>query len=143
MRIKDTLFAVVSLFIVASAVAQNSSVKGVVVDPAGVPISRAFVMFHTDALKPENPIQYDLTLRTDKQGRFSADLPPGFYDLFIGAGDFEPDCQEMRTRIGPPQELTIVLKLDPQYVKEHGDEFTAPEPFKPSKVPAELKRPPH
>ena len=143
MRIKHALFAVVPLVISVSAVAQNSAVKGIVVDPTGAPISRAFVLFHTDALKPENPVPYDLTLRTDKQGKFSADLPPGFYALFIGAGDFEPNCQAIRIRIGVPQDLTIQLKLDPEYVKEYGDEFTAPEPFKPLKVPPELQRPPH
>ena len=141
MPMKTALFVVIPL-IVSSAVAQNSMAKGIVVDPSGAPISQGFVLFHSDALTPENPIPYDVTLRTDKQGRFSAELPPGFYDLFIGSGGFEPNCQKVRMYTSAPEDLTVVLKLDAKFVKEHGDEFTAPEPFKPSKVPPELKRPP-
>src|SRR5262249_61777250 len=43
-------------------------------------------------------IKADITLRTDSNGKFSPELPPGFYDIFVTATAFTPRCDKIRVQ---------------------------------------------
>jgi len=129
-----------------SALAQKSTIRGTVVDPAGAVISNAYVLIHTDALDREHRAAFQFELRTNKQGEFTTSVPSGFFDVFVGADGFTHYCQKIRTRGGGAQDIQVALKLDPLFLKEYGDEFiTEPPPVEPqrSSVPPLLQEKPH
>jgi hypothetical protein len=108
---------------VVSALAQKSSIRGTIVDPVGAVIGNAYVLIHTDALDREHRVPYQMELRSNKKGEFTATVPSGFFDLFVGAEGFAPYSQKVRTYRGASQDIRVSLKLDPLFVKEYGDQF--------------------
>jgi hypothetical protein len=145
------MFIRISLLVIVigsavSALAQKSTIRGTIVDATGAVIGNAYVLIHTDALDREHRVAYQLELRTNKQGKFTATVPSGFFDLFVGAGGFAPSCRKIRTRGGRSQDIEVALELDPLSLKEYGDEFiTEPPPVEPqrSSVPPLLQEAPH
>jgi hypothetical protein len=73
-----------------------------VTDSSGGAIRGAMVLVHWDSagstvgLNSSVGIKQDLILTTDARGSVSADLPPGFYDVFFSAMAFTPVCQKIR-----------------------------------------------
>jgi len=131
---------------VVSALGQKSTIRGAVVDPAGAVISNAYVLIHTDALDREHRVAYQLELRSNKQGEFTATVPSGFFDLFVGAEGFAPFSQKVRTHGGASQDIRVALKIDPLSLKEYGDQFfVEPPQVEPqrSSVPPQLQDTPH
>jgi hypothetical protein len=61
-------------------------------------------------LKSNVGIPTDAFVETDSTGRFQADVPPGFYDVFVSAFGFAPACRKVRIR--PGQVLAFNPKLD-------------------------------
>lgn len=100
-----------------------------VVDSEGAAIRGAYVLVHWDAsgaetgLKDNVGIKHDLAIETDGEGRFSAQLPPGFYDIFVSASAFSPDCRKIRVKQGETAIFETRLKVDPLVSKEIADDF--------------------
>jgi hypothetical protein len=59
-------------------------------------------------------------------GQFESEVPPGFYDVFISAMGFSPQCRKMRVKLGQMARYDAKLKADPLVTKELGDRFEAP-----------------
>jgi hypothetical protein len=57
---------------------------------------------------------------TDGNGSFSVELPSGFYDVFVSAMAFSPDCRKLRIQ-QVPQNVRFRLKVDPLVQDELGD----------------------
>lgn len=79
------------------------TLTGTVKDSEGAAISNAEVIVHWDPsganYLPDNiSMKADVTATTDKDGRFSIDLPPGFYDVFVTAMAFSPRAEKIRLR---------------------------------------------
>ena len=117
-----TIFVLMSLFSAKSTVA-STNLNGMVVDSEGAGIAKAQIVVRPDASgrrianKGEN-----IMLESDKQGRFSTQLPPGFYDLCVMADAFSPFCQKLfvnKAALTPK----IELKADPDVMKRLGDVF--------------------
>jgi hypothetical protein len=107
----------------------TGSFKGVVTDPSGAVIPNATVLVHRDW--PEQNTQ-DLRLNTDKFGRFSIELAPGFYDIAIFAHAFSPNSGKVRIRGSQATHYTAKLAVDPQWIAEFGDTFVEnPVPVEP------------
>ncbi|HEY7099321.1 MAG TPA: carboxypeptidase-like regulatory domain-containing protein [Terriglobales bacterium] len=138
---KHVVVFAIFLFAVADSLAQRSQLSGTVVDPAGAGIGKAYVLIHSDAVDREHRKPYCLELRTNKEGQFTAILPEGFFDVFIGATGFTPYSKKIRTRAAA-QEFQAVLELDLLYLAEHGDEFFEMAPdvqTEPSSLPDSLQ----
>ena len=95
-------------------------------DRAGAVIRGACVTFHWD---PSGSNQLkditgdsrgDVSVVTGEDGRFSVELKPGFYDVFVAAMAFLPHCEKVRLK---DKELKIPVTLDvsPIIIKETGD----------------------
>jgi hypothetical protein len=89
------------LFVVLALASSTTSIgetlfKGTVTDNAGAPISGATILVHWDSagstvgLVTNVGIKKDLIIKTNEQGGFAADLPSGFYDVFVSAMAFTP-----------------------------------------------------
>jgi len=127
----DTLFKTACLLLCvfvcpASADSPKSVLRGVVTDPEGAVIQRARIMVHWDqsgahvGLATNVGLPEDLTLETNKDGQFSSEVPPGFYDLFVSATAFSPDCRKVRIHPGERADYNFKLEADPLVTKELG-----------------------
>jgi len=120
------------LFVIASAVpsiAANAALKGVVADSEGAVIPHAHIMVHWDrsgssvALKSNVGMEKDLRLEADEKGEYEAELPPGFYDVFIYSDAFSPECRKLRIKPGETVTYSPKLKLDHMITTVLGDTF--------------------
>jgi hypothetical protein len=106
-----------------------SELRGVVVDSEGSPIPRARILVHWDSsgstvgLKANVGIKSDLVVESKANGEFGAELPPGFYDVFVSASAFSPECRKIRIKSGEVLPYNAKLKADPIITKELGDTF--------------------
>jgi hypothetical protein len=113
------------LFASAVALAQPK-LSGTVTDTEGGAISNALVRIHWDSagstvgLKTNVGVRQDVVLMTDGNGSFSVELPSGFYDVFVSAMAFSPDCRKLRIQ-QVPQNVRFRLKVDPLVLDELGD----------------------
>lgn len=113
---------------VCSALADSSSSKlrGVVTDPEGGAIRGARILLHWDpsgsrvGLTTNVGLPEDLSTEADRRGDFSAEIPPGFYDVFVSAMGFTPDCHKIRIKPGETAIYNARLKADPLVTNELG-----------------------
>ncbi len=96
MRLRQLTFKtfwhlILGLLLVADLLSENpSGVKGKVVDQSEhAPIRNAYILAHRNGAT-------DKTLRTDESGRYSVELPPDIYDIFIAADGFAPACRKVK-----------------------------------------------
>ena len=107
----------------APALARTSTATLRVTDQLGAVVGKAFVLLHADALERENPKPFSMEVRTTSEGEAKAELPSGFYDLFIASTGFAPHCEKLRVRDGKPITVKVVLKVDELMSNEYGDRF--------------------
>jgi Carboxypeptidase regulatory-like domain len=99
-------------------------VQGVVTDSAGALLTNAQLVVHWDpsgssaGLKTNVGIPEDRFLKTDTHGAFYAEIPPGFYDVFVMAPGFSPDCRKVRLKPGENATFNSKLQADPLVTKE-------------------------
>lgn len=107
----------------------DTQLRGTVTDVNGGAISGAMVLLHWDpagstvGFHSNVGIKKDLVLETDNNGSFAAELPPGFYDLFVSAAAFTPACRKIRMSGTARPDVTVRLEVDPLVSKELGDTF--------------------
>jgi len=98
-----------------------------VADSSGAGISGATILIHWDpagsevGLASNVGIKQDLVVKTDRDGKFAADLPPGFYDVFVSSMAFTPACRKLRLKGAAPLDVKFRMAVDPGVVKELGD----------------------
>ncbi len=107
-----TLSAALLLLVFALA-SRATTLSGTVRDSEGAVITKAHVVIHWDPagavhLGDNVGIKEDITVSTDSDGKFSLDLPPGFYDAFVTAPAFTPHCEKIRLK---EKLLTFGVKL--------------------------------
>jgi hypothetical protein len=132
MTIKVRILAVliVCLSLPPIAFSQNR-LKGVVTDSEGAVISGAHILIHWDSsgstvgLTSNIGIREDRVLISDARGIFSTELPPGFYDVFVSAMAFSPDCRKIRINKGMAADYNPRLKVSTLITKELGDSFSS------------------
>jgi hypothetical protein len=123
-----TVYMVLSVALATLAFGE-ARFSGAVTDESGGAISGAMILLHWDSagstvgLDSNVGIKKDLVLTTDEKGGFSAELPPGFYDLFVSAMAFTPTCRKIRLIGIATAEPTFRLKADPKVTRELGDRF--------------------
>ena len=109
----------------------KSLLKGEITDELGAAVSQSRVIVHWDSsgsqagLKSNVGISEDLILQTDEAGKFSTELPSGFYDLFVSSAAFSPACQKIRLKQESPLSVKFKLKANPLVTKELGHQIYA------------------
>jgi len=110
---------------------QKSLLNGEITDELGAAVSQSRVIVHWDSsgsqagLKSSVGISEDLILLTDEAGKFSTELPSGFYDLFVSSAAFSPACQKIRLKQESPLSVKFKLKANPLVTKELGHQIYA------------------
>ena len=117
------LWLVFLSFSILSA-AQQSAISGQITDSEGAALRNARVLVHWDSsgsavgLRDNMGIRQDVAVVTDANGHYSADVPPGFYDVFVSATAFTPTAAKVRVKEGHATTLRRKLKVDPLVSKE-------------------------
>jgi hypothetical protein len=63
-------------------------------------------------------IKTDVVVSTDSEGRYSAAIPPGFYDVFLSATVFTPTAAKVRVKAALPATYDSKLRVDPLVSRE-------------------------
>jgi len=117
------------VFILVMTHPSATQLKGTIVDSEGAAIRGARILIHWDqsgatvGLRSNVGLEKDLTVDTGSKGDFTAELPPGFYDVLVTANGFSPDCRKVRIKFGETTIYDAKLKADPLVTKELGDKF--------------------
>jgi hypothetical protein len=89
-------------------------------------IANARVLVHWDSsgstvgLTDNIGTQQDVIVVTDTNGQYSANVPAGFYDVFVSAMAFSPTAARVRVKQGRNLTFTARLRVDPLIEKELG-----------------------
>jgi hypothetical protein len=103
-----------------------SAITGQITDSEGAVIANARLLVHWDAssnaVSPRNDIgiKQDLIVVTDASGHYSANVPTGFYDVFVSAPGFTPIAAKVIVKQGQKAVLNAKLYVDPLVSKEIG-----------------------
>jgi Carboxypeptidase regulatory-like domain len=111
------------LLLFAASSSRAGTLSGTVRDSEGAVLTNAHITVHWDPsgsqyLKGNHGIKQDLTVETDSNGRFSLDLPPGFYDVFVSSSAFSPQCAKIRIKDEVTKTYEFKLKASPVTSKE-------------------------
>ncbi len=110
--------------LLAAAAQRQSGITGEIVDPEGAAITNARVLVHWDSagstvgLSDNIGIQHDVIVTTDATGRYSADVPAGFYDVFVSAMAFTPTAAKVRVKKEQRITYNSTLRTDPLVSRE-------------------------
>lgn len=116
--------AIAMIPVSAQTVPGKVLVQGVVTGSAGTLLTNAQLVVHWDpsgstaGLKTNVGIPEDRFLKTDTHGAFYAEIPPGFYDVFVTAPGFSPDCRKIRLKPGENTTFNSKLQTDPLVTQE-------------------------
>ena len=100
----------------------QSGITGEIVDSEGAAIANARVLVHWDSagstvgLSDNVGIQHDVTVTTDSNGRYLAEVPAGFYDVFVSAMAFTPTAAKVRVK---KTRITYNSRLRPDPLVSH------------------------
>jgi len=109
-----------------------ATITGRVTDSEGAAISHARVLVHWDSaggavgLTDNVGLTDDLSVFTDGKGQYSANVPPGFYDVFVRSMGFTPLASKVRVKKGESSTYNGKMSADPLVTKELGDKIAAP-----------------
>ncbi len=112
------------LIILLTAVSTHAAtLSGTIRDSEGAAIANARVIIHWDSsgknyLSDNVGISEDKIISTDVNGKFSLELPPGLYDVFVAATAFSPHCEKIRIKGNGPRTYEIRLKVSKVASKE-------------------------
>jgi hypothetical protein len=114
--------SVALLLLMSAFTCKAATFSGTVRDSEGAVIAKAHVVIHWDPagsnyLGDNVGIKEDITVSTDSDGKFSLELPRGFYDVFVTATAFTPYCGKIRLK-DRPKTFDVKLKVSPVASKE-------------------------
>ena len=122
-----------TVFIIAYSLFADaqSAISGQIRDSEGAAIEKARVLIHWDpagssvGLSSNIGIKQDIIATTDSSGKYSVNVPAGFYDVFVSAMAFTPTAAKVRVKPGKSAAFGATLKPDELVTKELGDKFDA------------------
>jgi len=94
--------------------ASRGSMRGKVVDCAGDPVAKAYILVH-----PSGQPGSDVRVPVRRDGGFSIELAPGFYDVFVTGAGFSPVCVKLELRDGKTTTYNPVLRMSDVESNQH------------------------
>jgi hypothetical protein len=123
------ILLLVVVLLARSSETMKSSLRVEVKDSNGAVIAGARIVVPWDpagssvGLLSNVGMKEDLRLETDQQSRFSGELAPGFYDVFVSSPAFSPECLKVGLGPGKTASPDFRLRADPLVTAEIGDRF--------------------
>lgn len=118
---KGTFCAIAILL--GCATAHAGTLSGIVRDATNSGVPNAHVTIHWDPTGSPNPMadgkaRQDISVTTDKNGKFSVVLPSGYYDIFVSAPAFDPQCEKLHVNDHGTKRFEVRLLLSRITMKE-------------------------
>jgi hypothetical protein len=102
-----TLLVMLLMTVVFGAGPSNGILRGRLVDSVEhTRINRAFILVHRHGTESDGE-----KLPVDNNGSFSAELSPGFYDVFVSSRGFSPACGQVEVEAGKTVVWNSELKM--------------------------------
>ncbi len=114
---------ILSALLLNAGISLASTISGTVQDSEGAVVSNAKITVHRDPSAAGNE-SADRVISSDKNGQFTLEVVPGFYDIFVSAPAFSPQCTKVRVREAEPATYMPRLHADPLVIRERGDTFS-------------------
>jgi hypothetical protein len=95
-----------------SAPAPTCALHAQITDEDGGPITRAFVLIHSDYGTKLNQ-----QVSLDSSGKFKLALRRGVYSLFVSSPGFAPVAQILDFRSCKPLNLNLMMTIDPDHTE--------------------------
>ena len=116
-------FRILLILFLTAVSTHGATLSGTIRDSEGAAIANAHVIIHWDSsgknyLSDNLGISEDRVISTDANGKFSLELPPGFYDVFVAATAFSPHCEKIRIKGSGPRTYEIRLRVSKVASKE-------------------------
>jgi hypothetical protein len=97
------VFCLALLLLTCALTTHAATLSGTIRDSEGAVIAKAHIVVHWDEsganyLGDNLGVKEDITMSTDSNGKFSLEIPPGFYDVFVAATGFAPYCEKVRLK---------------------------------------------
>jgi hypothetical protein len=96
------------------------TIIGKVTDSEGAAIAKARVFIHWDPSSGKSGVTQDVSVLSDDNGTYSAQVPVGFYDVFVSAPAFTPMAAKVIVKEGQKVVLNTKLDVDPLVSKAIG-----------------------
>jgi hypothetical protein len=113
----------------AANAATSGTLRGTVVDSEGAVLWMAHVLVRPDLTGRDGADPTNKMVRTGRDGRFSVQLDPGFYDVCVMADAFVPTCQKISVEETKTVEPRFRLGIALDVIKGVADTFpTAKQP---------------
>ena len=117
---------IVLTIMMADVTLGESALRGTITDSSGAALDDAIILVHWDSSGGDRRIgnigiKQDLVLRSSADGTFSADLVPGFYDVFVARRAFSPSCKKLRVRVGVTTVYNVQLEISALVLGETAD----------------------
>jgi hypothetical protein len=102
MYIKRAFIAFVVGILCMSTVSAEShlTITGKVTDSKGAAIAKARVLIHWDPSSGKSGVTQDVSVLSDDSGTYLAEVPVGFYDVFVSALAFTPTAAKVIVKEG-------------------------------------------
>jgi hypothetical protein len=107
-----SLFATPLVAAAQSAPAPTCALHAQITDEDGGPITRAFVLIHSDYGTKLNQ-----QVNLDPSGKFKISLRRGLYSLFVSSPGFVPIAEIVDFRSCKPLNLNLMLTIDPDHAE--------------------------
>lgn len=122
-RILTGALLMVCVSLIAAGQTQ-SGITGEIVDSEGAAVRNARVLLHWDSagstvgLSDNIGTPHDVIVMTDSKGEYSAEVPAGFYDVFVSKMAFTPTASKVRVKKDRRITYNSTLKPDPLVSRE-------------------------
>ena len=111
-----------SALLLNAVLALSSTISGTVKDSEGAVVATAKITVRRDS-SGDGKENADVVITPDKNGQFRLEVASGFYDVFVSAPGFSPQCAKVRVGETEPATYMPNLHADPLVIKERGDTF--------------------
>jgi Carboxypeptidase regulatory-like domain len=96
------------------------TITGKVTDSKGAAVAKARVLIHWDPSSGKSGVTQDVSVLSDDNGTYLAEVPVGFYDVFVSAPAFTPTAAKVIVKEGQKAVLNAWLDVDPLVSKAIG-----------------------
>jgi hypothetical protein len=109
------------LLLLFATPSNKATLLGFVIDPQGGAIPNAYLAAHCDPMVSPDPannlpcIKQDVTATADDTGRFSLELEPGLYDIFVAAPGFFPHCEKIKLKDKESKSYQVKLEVSQMF----------------------------
>jgi hypothetical protein len=127
-RLNALLYVVLTACLVTVGhAAAAAELRGTIVDEMGAHMWASYVVIRKDSAGSTTTSKSTLRTLTPKDGTFSADLEPGFYDICVMSDGFQPVCKKVKIVDEKATGQRFILKVDPEVTDKLWDRIAAPE----------------